>query len=73
MEYAKCWHSGEQPDQCMMVRCCAVYGRKPSKNQKDHREQLLANSKSVETMAGCRMVRHCLPLKVAAQVPWHTM
>ena len=37
---------------------CVVYGRKPSKNQKDHREQLLANHKPVETMAGRRMVRH---------------
>jgi hypothetical protein len=37
---------------------CAVYGRKPSKNQKDHREQLLANHKPVEKMAGRRMVRH---------------
>ena len=39
------------------VWSCVVYGRKPSKNQKDHREQLLANHKPVEKMAGRRMVR----------------
>jgi hypothetical protein len=34
----------------------AVYGKKPSKNQKDHRDQLLASNKPVEKMAGRRMV-----------------
>ena len=48
----------------MIVRLCAVYGRKPSKNQKDHREQLLANNKPVETMAGRRMVCHLPSLKL---------
>ena len=42
------------------VVLCTVYGRKPSKNQKDHREQLLANHKPVEKMAGRRMVRPAL-------------
>ena len=40
---------------------CTVYGKKPTQKQKDHREQLLANHKPVEQMAGRRMVRRCLP------------
>ena len=43
-----------------------VYGRKPSKNQKDHREQLLANHKPVEKMAGRRVVRHLPALNTMA-------
>ena len=44
-------------DYSACVWLCTVYGRKPSKNQKDHREQLLSNHKPVEKMAGRRMVR----------------
>ena len=47
------YHSSESSN---FVCFWTVYGRKPSKNQKDHREKLLANSKPVEKMAGRRMV-----------------
>jgi len=48
------YHSSESSN---FVCFWTVYGRKPSKNQKDHREKLLANSKPVEKMAERRMVR----------------
>ena len=35
--------------------------KKPAQKQKDHREQLIANHKPVEKMAGRRMVRPPLP------------
>jgi hypothetical protein len=50
-----------------------VYGRKPSKNQKDHREALLASSKPIEKMAERRMVRPILrPTPAKAGEPCRT-
>ena len=45
----------------MVTILCTVYGKKPAQKQKDHREQLIANHKPVEKMAGRRMVRPPLP------------
>ena len=61
---------GPQIYQSVHLCFWAVYGKKPSKNQKDHREQLLANHKPVEKMAGRRMVCPSLhPAPTQAQEP----